>query len=166
MFQEVNPKKLTENVFSLWNDQWTLITAGTKDHCNTMTAGWGGFGVLWNKNVATIYVRPQRYTYQFLETYPEFTLSFFDEAWRKQLRFCGTVSGRETDKIQACGFTLRMEGETAPYFEEARLVLVCKKLYWNDLDRSRLSPELLKFYPNEDFHRVYIGEITKAFQKE
>ena len=79
MFQELQPKQLTENVFSLFDDRWTLITAGTQDHSNTMTASWGGLGVLWHKNVATIYVRPQRYTFEFLEEFPEFTLSFFGE---------------------------------------------------------------------------------------
>ena len=101
--QELDPKRLEENVFSLFDDQWTLITAGTPEHCNTMTASWGGLGVLWHKNVATIYVRPQRYTYEFLETSEFFTLSFFDEAWRQQLSYCGTVSGREADKVASCG---------------------------------------------------------------
>ena len=83
MFQSIDPKQLQENVFSLIGDQWTLITAGTPDHCNTMTASWGGLGVLWRKPVATIYVRPQRYTYTFLEENPYFTLSFFGPQWKK-----------------------------------------------------------------------------------
>ena len=94
MFQSIDPKQLQENVFSLIGDQWTLITAGTPDHCNTMTASWGGLGVLWRKPVATIYVRPQRYTYTFLEENPYFTLSFFGPQWKKQLAYCGAVSGR------------------------------------------------------------------------
>ena len=118
--QELDPKRLEENVFSLFDDQWTLITAGTPEHCNTMTASWGGLGVLWHKNVATIYVRPQRYTYEFLETSEFFTLSFFDEAWRQQLSYCGTVSGREADKVASCGFHIGAAGE-APYIQEARL---------------------------------------------
>lgn len=166
MFQEIDPKKLPQNVFSLWDDQWALITAGTEDRCNTMTASWGGLGILWDKAVATIYVRPQRYTYQFLEKNPAFTLCFFGEEWRDQLNFCGTVSGRTVDKIQECGFTLRMEGEHAPYFEEAQLVLVCKKLYWNDLDPKNLDSDLLEWYPDKDFHRMYLGEITKALWKK
>ena len=97
MFQSIDPKQLQENVFSLIGDQWTLITAGTPDHCNTMTASWGGLGVLWRKPVATIYVRPQRYTYTFLEENPYFTLSFFGPQWKKQLAYCGAVSGREED---------------------------------------------------------------------
>ncbi len=125
MFQSIDPKQLQENVFSLIGDQWTLITAGTPDHCNTMTASWGGLGVLWRKPVATIYVRPQRYTYTFLEENPYFTLSFFGPQWKKQLAYCGAVSGREEDKFAACGFHVGAAGQ-APYIQEADLVLVCK----------------------------------------
>ena len=165
MFQELQPKQLTENVFSLFDDRWTLITAGTQDHCNTMTASWGGLGVLWHKNVATIYVRPQRYTFEFLENSPAFTLSFFGEEWRKALAYCGRVSGREEDKFAHCGFHVDMEGEDAPYIQEANLVLVCRKLYWNDLDPAHMDGTALQHYKNHDYHRMYIAEITKVLVK-
>lgn len=165
MFQELQPKQLTENVFSLFDDRWTLITAGTRDHCNTMTASWGGLGVLWHKNVATIYVRPQRYTFEFLENSPAFTLSFFGEEWRKALAYCGRVSGREEDKFAHCGFHAAMEGEDAPYIQEANLVLVCRKLYWNDLDPAHMDGTALQHYKNHDYHRMYIAEITKVLVK-
>lgn len=165
MFQELQPKQLTENVFSLFDDRWTLITAGTQDHCNTMTASWGGLGVLWHKNVATIYVRPQRYTFEFLENSPAFTLSFFGEEWRKALAYCGRVSGREEDKFAHCGFHVAMEGEDAPYIQEANLVLVCRKLYWNDLDPAHMDGTALQHYQNHDYHRMYIAEITKVLVK-
>lgn len=161
MLQELQPKQLTENVFSLLGDRWTLITAGTGDHCNTMTASWGGLGVLWNKNVATIYVRPQRYTYEFLESHLDFTLSFFGEARRKDLAYCGRVSGREEDKFARCGFHVET-ADGAPYPREAELVLVCKKLYWQDLDPANMGPEALAHYAAHDYHRMYIGEITKV----
>ena len=99
MFHEIAPKTLTENVFSLIGDRWMLITAGTPDHCNTMTASWGGLGVLWRKPMATIYVRPQRYTFGFIEQSDEFTLSFFGPQWKKALSYCGAVSGRDEDKF-------------------------------------------------------------------
>ena len=160
MFQELDPKELKGNVFSLFDDRWTLITAGTRDRCNTMTASWGGLGVLWNKNVATIYVRPQRYTFEFLENTGSFTLSFFGEQWRKALAYCGSASGRDEDKFAHCGFHVAMAGEEASYIQEADLVLVCRKLYWNDLD-----PCGLDCYPEKDYHRMYIGEITKVLVK-
>lgn len=165
MFQELHPKQLTENVFSLLGDRWTLITAGTPDHCNTMTASWGGLGVLWNKNVATIYVRPQRYTYEFLESCPDFTLSFFGEERRKDLAYCGRVSGREEDKFARCGFHVEAAGG-APYPREAQLVLVCKKLYWQDLDPANMGPEALQHYEKQDYHRMYIAEITQVLVQD
>lgn len=161
--REWNPKALNENVFSLFDDQWTLITAGTPEKCNTMTASWGGLGVLWHKNVATIYVRPQRYTYEFLENGEYFTLSFFGEEWREQLTYCGTASGREEDKFAACGFHMAAEGD-APYVQEAELVLVCRKIYWDDLEPSHMDEIAQEFYDN-DYHRMYIGEITKVLVK-
>ena len=163
MFQELEAKALGENVFSLFDDRWTLITAGTGAHCNTMTASWGGLGVLWQKQVATIYVRPQRHTFSFLESSPMFTLSFFGESWREALRWCGSHSGREADKFAHCGFHVE-EAEGAPYIREAELVLVCKKLYWNDLEPANMAPEGLRHY-NNDYHRMYIGEIVRVLVK-
>lgn len=161
MFHTIEPKQLQENIFSLLGDQWTLITAGTPDHCNTMTASWGGLGVLWNKPVATIYVRPQRYTYTFLEENATFTLSFFSPQWKKQLAHCGAVSGREEDKLAACGFHVAA-ADQAPYIEEADLVLVCKKRYWSDLDPTHMDGEALEHYQAKDYHRMYVGEITQV----
>lgn len=166
MLCALDPKKLGENVFSLFDDRWTLITAGTGTHCNTMTASWGGLGVLWHKNVATIYVRPQRHTFSFLEENPYFTLSFFDESWRAALSYCGRVSGREADKFAHCGFHVAQTEENAPYIREASLVLVCRKLYWNDLDPAHMAKDCLAHYEKQDYHRMYLGEITQALVRE
>ena len=161
MFRSIDPKDLTENVFSLLADRWTLITAGTPQRCNAMTASWGGLGVLWNKPVATIYVRPQRHTFAFLEEQESFTLSDFSPRWKKQLAYCGAVSGRDEDKFAACGFHVAGEGQAA-YPQEADLVLVCKKRYWNDLDPAHMDQEALTHYPAKDYHRMYVGEITRV----
>ena len=166
MFRSIDPKQLKENVFTLLDDDWALITAGTGDRCNTMTASWGGLGVLWEKPMATIYVRPQRYTYEFLETSPMFTLSFFGDGWREQLALCGATSGRDTDKFAECGFHVGLAGPDAPYIEEARLVLVCKKRYWQDLDPTHMDAGALAEYPKQDYHRMYFGEITDVLVKE
>ena len=168
MFKRTDPKTLNQNVFSAIGTQWMLITAGTGAHCNTMTASWGGLGVLWGKNVATVYIRPQRYTYEFMENSGWFTLSFFGEEYRKALNLCGSRSGRDMDKIAACGFTVASGAGGAPYFAEAELVLVCKKLYWQDLDPAHfLDPDIDRAnYPGRDYHRMYIGEIAEALVKD
>jgi flavin reductase (DIM6/NTAB) family NADH-FMN oxidoreductase RutF len=167
MLTKIDPKTIQDNVFSTIGSDWLLITAGTKERCNTMTASWGGLGVLWGRNVATVYIRPQRYTYEFVEQSDCFTISVFDESWRDALNLCGTKSGRDVDKIKECGFTV-VEGEGgAPYFEQARLVLVCRKLYWQDMDPDHfLDPEIdSRFYAQKDYHRVYVGEIVEAYKR-
>lgn len=166
MFEKIEPKALEGNVFSRIGTQWMLITAGSKDCCNTMTASWGGLGVLWGKPVATVYIRPQRYTLEFVEREERFTLSFFGEEYRKALTLCGTKSGREIDKIKECNFTVETENG-APYFAEAELVLVCRKAYWQDMDPTHfLDPELdAKWYPERDYHRIFIGEIEQVLKK-
>ena len=166
MFTRIDPKELNQNVFTLIGDQWMLITAGTKEKCNTMTASWGGLGVLWGGPVATVYIRPQRYTLEFVENSDYFTLSFFGEAYRKALALCGSKSGRELDKVKECGFTV-MEAECgAPYFAEAELVLVCRKRFVQPMDPDRLPEDVKeRWYPQKDYHTLYIGEIVEAYQK-
>ena len=167
MFEKIDPKTLKENVFSLIGDQWMLITAGTPEHFNTMTASWGVLGVLWGKNVATIYIRPQRYTYEFVERSDFFTLAFFGREYHKALALCGAKSGREVDKAKACGFTVAAGEGKAPYFEQAELVLVCKKAYWQDLDPAHFLDAEIDgaCYPGKDYHRMYIGEIVEVLKR-
>ncbi len=154
------------NVFDKIGKEWFLITAGTLKDFNTMTAAWGGFGVLWHKNVCTIYVRPNRYTFQFLEKYEHFTLSFFSEAFKEALQLCGTCSGRLADKMKQTGLSPLETSQGAVYYKEASLVIECKKIYSQDFDPDQfLDDSIEKNYPNKDYHRVYIGEILSCLQK-
>ena len=164
MFQRIDPKNIQENVFSLIGDQWMLVTAGTEERYNTMTASWGGLGVLWGAPAATCYIRPQRYTKEFLDREEYFTLTFFDEKYRRALSLCGSKSGRDVDKIKECGFTVRTAACGAPYFEQARLVLVCRKRFVQEMDPGRIPQDVKeKWYPQQDYHTMYIGEITEAW---
>lgn len=146
--------------------EWMLITAGNEKSYNTMTASWGGLGFLWGVPSATIYVRPQRYTKEFIDNNEFFTLSFFDDSFKKALSFCGSHSGRDCDKAKETGLTpMPIDGTTA--FSEANLVLVCRKKYKQDMtDESFLEPQILtKWYPEYDLHTMYIGEIIAAYEK-
>ena len=67
------------NPFEKFNKEWALVTAGTKDKFNSMTISWGSMGTLWFKDIVTIYIRPDRYTFKFLEENDTFTVSFYDE---------------------------------------------------------------------------------------
>ena len=163
MFHEIAPKTLTENVFSLIGDRWMLITAGTPDHCNTMTASWGGLGHLWGKDVAFAFIRPQRYTKQFVDENDCFSLCFFGGEQMEALRYLGTASGRDEDKIAKSGLTLT-HIDSVPCFEEASLVLLCRKLYVQTLELEQFTDRAVadSCYPNHDFHDLYIAEIQKA----
>lgn len=163
-FKSIEPEKITGNTFKLIGTDWMLITAGTTDHYNTMTASWGGLGILWNKKVCFCVIRPSRYTYQFMEQTDKFTLSFFDDKYRDVLKFCGSRSGRDVDKVNATGIT-PIEGTTgAVYFAEAKLVMECKKLYFQDLNPDNfLEADIEKNYNHKDYHRMYIGEIIKCY---
>ena len=167
MFHNIDPKEIQENVFSAIGSRWMLITAGKEGVCNPMTASWGGLGVLWGKNVATIYIRPQRYTYGIVEGTDTFALNFLPESRRDALNLCGTKSGRDMDKMAACGLTAARAACGAPYVEQAELVLVCKKLYYQDLEPSHFLDEHIEtHYAEKDYHRMYIGEIVEVLAEK
>ncbi len=165
MFKEIKIEEMKFNPFTMIGKEWMLITAGTKEQFNTMTASWGFLGYLWERNVAAIFVRPTRYTYQFTEKHNTFTLTFFEEKHKDALKLLGTVSGRDRDKVKEAGLTPVFDKDFV-YFEEAKLVLLCKKLYFDDLKSENfLNPSIEKFYPEKDYHRIYIGEVEKVLGK-
>jgi flavin reductase (DIM6/NTAB) family NADH-FMN oxidoreductase RutF len=167
-FREIKSEQITDNVIKLIGKDWMLITAGKMDNFNTMTASWGGLGNLWNSPVCFCFVRPQRYSFLFMEREENFTLTFFDEAYRKALTFCGTKSGRDVDKVAETGLTPLSGTTGAVYFEEARLVLECRKLYTQDLlAENFVDASLVKaHYAAGDFHRLYVGEIVRCLVRE
>ena len=163
-FYEISPLEI-ENAIKLIGSDWMLITASDGDKVNTMTASWGCLGVLWNKNVCIAYIRPQRYTCEFAEKATHMSFSFFEEDYKDALRFCGTKSGREYDKFKQTGLTYSFESGV-PVIDQAKLVLVCKKLYADDIkEENFLVPDPLKNYAAKDFHRFYICEIEKILKK-
>lgn len=165
-FKEIACTELNDNIFRMIGKDWMLVTAGDKEDYNTMTASWGGVGVLWNKNVAVCYIRPQRYTFEFTEKSDYFSLAFFGGEYKKELGLCGSKSGRDIDKAEACGLTPCFD-ESAPYFKQASTVLICRKLYAQDFNReSFIDKELLSNYENGDYHRMYVGEIVKVLCAE
>ncbi len=162
MLTNIAPGELRENVFRLIADDWMLITAGPPDAFNTMTASWGGVGHIWGKDVCWCVIRPGRYTFQFMERNDAFTLSFFPEEFRPALSLLGSKSGRDSDKVAESGLT-PVDGPPAgtTTFAEARLVIACRKVYWQDLDPTHfLDPSIADNYPRKDYHRMYFGEIV------
>ena len=165
-FKTIDPSAIADNAFKLIGKDWALVTSGSRESFNTMTVSWGGVGIMWNKPVTFTFIRPQRYTFGFLEKNGFFTMSFFDESYRKALQICGTKSGRDTDKVAETGLTSAFTGDGVPYFEEARLVLVCKKLYAQDLNEDSIVEEAVKGnYNGSDYHRMYVSEIVSVLKK-
>jgi flavin reductase (DIM6/NTAB) family NADH-FMN oxidoreductase RutF len=166
-FTKIDSKEISGNAVQLFANDWMLITAGIAENFNTMTASWGALGHLWNKPVAFCFVRPQRYTFEFTEVQDYFTLSFFDETYREALQICGTLSGREVNKVEKAGLTPRVLESGNVAFEEARMIIECRKIYADFFDAdhfiaTEIAPQI---YPTNDFHKLYIGEIVNVWVK-
>lgn len=165
-FKIIKPNLIPDNAIQLIGNDWMLITAGNKENFNTMTASWGSMGMFWNKPVVFIFIRPQRYTFEFVEREEYFTCSFFDGEYREKLNFCGTYSGKDYDKAKEASLTPVSVFKSVA-FKEARLIIECRKIYSQDIDPNNIADKLfLKHYPDKDYHRMYIGEITSAWVKE
>lgn len=166
-FKEIRPEDFNYSPFKLIGKDWMLITAEKDGKANTMTASWGGLGVMWNKNVAYVVIRPQRYTKEFVDSADSFSLTFFNNSFKEILSYLGTKSGRDEDKIKKSNLTL-IHDNNIPYFEEANIAIFCKKLFAQEYNpESFIDKEINKqCYPNSDHHTLYIGEITKILVKE
>ena len=169
-YRLIDPLEIEENLIKLISSDWMLITAGNKAKFNTMTANWGGAGYLWNRPVVFVFVRPERYTYQFIESSEKFTLSFFEEKYRSSLDICGSKSGRDCNKIAEASLTPVFTELGNPTFKEARLVFECYKLYSEMLSKNFFhDPGPLNAHYDEGhsgLHKLYIAEILKVWKTE
>lgn len=166
-FKEIDILKENLNPFTKIGKEWFLVTAGDMEKFNTMTASWGFMGVMWNKNCVITAIRPQRYTKEFVDNNEYFTISFFDEQCRDALKFCGANSGRDCDKMKETGL-VPVEIEGCVGFEQAEMVIICKKLYAQEMTEESFVVKSVAEtnYGAGDYHTAYYGEIVKAFVKE
>ena len=162
----ITPDALTGNIFEMIGKDWMLVTAANGDTYNTMTASWGGMGVLWNRPVCFVFIRPQRYTHEFTEQSDRLTLSFFGGEYKKELGYCGRTSGRDADKARECGFdVIREDGYV--YFDQAKVVVRARKLYRDELrENGFVDRDLLSNYSAGDYHTVYVCEIEQVLVEE
>lgn len=158
-----------EDVFNLIGNEWMLVTAGNSESFNTMTASWGGFAWLWNKPVAFIFIRPERYTHEFIEANERLTLSFYPNDMKKALQICGTKSGRDSDKVKEAGLTPVSTEKGNVTFEQARMTLECRKLFKTEMESANfLDLQLRDRWYNEQaggLHTIYVVEIEDIFAK-
>ncbi len=156
--------EFTTNILSVFDKQWALLTAGTEENFNTMTISWGGLGTIWNKPVATVYVRTSRYTHDFMEENEYFTVSFYPEEYRKALGVLGSKSGRDMDKMHDSGLTPVSAGASMS-FREAEVTLVCRKLFRQILDVDAMPETVARqMYEGQAPHDMYIGEIVEIIR--
>ena len=164
--KEISHDHFNENSFNMIGKDWLLITAEKDGRVNTMTASWGGLGIMWNKKVAYIFIRPQRYTREFVDSADRLSISVLPNSYRKELGYLGIVSGRDEDKISKANLTVK-QYEDVPYFDEARLTLICKKLYAQALKEECFIDKGIidEWYPERDYHIMYVVEIEKILEK-
>lgn len=168
MFSEITSKEIRENIFEMIGSKWMLVSAKKSDgKVNAMTASWGGMGVMWGKDVAFVVIRPQRYTKEFVDEAESFSLTFFDSSYKKMLGYMGSVSGRDEDKMAKSGLTV-LDDKGVPYYEECETAIICKKLFNQELtqDSFLFEDTINKWYPDKDYHTLYIGEIEKVIAKK
>ena len=162
-FQSINIRQ-TRHPAALLADEWALLSAGTPERWNAMTVNWGGVGELWGFSAALVFVRPQRYTFEFMQENECFTLSF--GLPKETTNLCGEISGRDCDKIARAGLAAHSEG-AAIWPATAKLVLVCRKVFAQDMNSAGfVDPNLAQqHYPEKDYHRMFVGEIMRVYQR-
>lgn len=158
-------KKITElnfNPFVKIGAEWALLGVTDGESKNAMTVSWGEAGVLWNKPIFTVFVRPTRHTYSLIENSDIATLSFFKEDMKKTLSYFGRVSGRNEDKLSKI---LHRTENGALLFDDATLTLVGKKLYYTDIDPNNFLDDSIELNYSNDYHRAYTYEIIEVIKK-
>ncbi len=168
-FCEISPDEFERSPFRLIGREWLLITtpdSTKKSGANAMTASWGNLGILWNKPIATVFVRPQRYSYPLCEASDRFSLCVLPDDRRDALKLCGTRSGSELDKLAECSLDCD-DIDGVKVISQSKVAFICRKLYADDLKRDNfIDKDQFKHYPSDDFHRFYILEIEKILIKD
>lgn len=166
-FKQVDIKTLSDNPVKLFADDWMVVTAGDKSDYNLMTISWGNLGNLWNYPTATIYVRSSRHTFTYMNREKYFTICAFDEQYRDKLKVIGSKSGRDINKVAATGLTPRYTELGNVYYDEARLVIECEKVYFDDFEpKNLLDPKVVEIYRGEPaLHRIFVGKILNVWVK-
>ena len=163
----IDPREFQLRPHEAFNYRALLLTAGSFEEgkFNTMTIGWGFTGTMWSEPMMVVAVRPTRYTFGFMENYPDFTVTAFPKTFQRDLNILGTRSGRDGDKLaQTKLHAVAANHVGAPTFAEAELSVECKKLYWVDLDPKHfLDPAIHKLYELKDYHRIYYGRIEAIY---
>lgn len=162
IFKEINLESLEIKPFDFFKNRWALLTAGNKNKLNTMTISWGSLGTLWEKNISFVFVRPQRYTFEFIEKENYYSICFLGKKDRNLLNVCGTKSGRNSNKIKETGLSPVFD-EFAPYFNQSEITFICKKIHGQFFDpKCFIDKTIHNEYKTFDYHKIFIGEVKKC----
>lgn len=165
-YKQIAPDKIPGNIIKMLSEDWMLITAGNKDKFNMMTASWGGLGFLYEKPVTFCFINPTRYTYQLMENNDTYTLSFYTEAYRDALKYCGSKSGKDVDKVKGSGLTPITTPTGSKAFSQAWLVIECRKMVAQSLQSESFADKSLKDnWAGKQMHKMFIGEIINVWVK-
>lgn len=167
--KKIKAEELTRNAFQMIGTDWLLLTAKSGETVNTMTASWGGVGIMWGKPVAYVFIRPQRFTKTLIDAEKEFSISIMNDSYRDKLRYFGTKSGRDENKVANSGLALAEE-HGVPYYADAEIAMIAKKLYVQPMSGDNLTEEGAwvneRWYPGHDWHHMYVVELTDILVKE
>lgn len=154
------------NPFVKFGQDWAALTTQAGDKYNTMTISWGGVGVLWGKNVATVYVRDSRYTKELMDAGEFFSITFFEKHYHRSLQYLGAVSGRQEDKFKGAGLTINKH-LSIPFVDEGNFVILCRKLSATKLETDQfIDPKITPdYYPDGNLHTMYVGEIMELLAR-
>ena len=160
-FRQISADKIPGNIVKLLNN-WTLITSGTAEKTNVMTASWGGLGVFWEKPVAFCFLNPSRYSVQTMDQGETYTISFYTEAYKDAMLYCGNNSGRNTDKIKGSGLTPIKTPSGATAFAEAWMIFECKKIIAQQISPDAVKTQVPAEWSKNGYHKMYVGEILNV----
>ena len=167
VFQKINPDEIKDNPITLFSKNWIVVTGGNKEGFNSMTVSWGELGNVWNQPTATVFIRDSRYTFGYLNKGKYFTLCAFDEEYRDKVKYIGSHSGKDVNKVEATGFTPMYTDSGSVYYKEARLVIECEKIYTTDIIPENLMDEKAKeiYKDGEGKHRMFFAKIINVWEK-
>lgn len=159
-------RKTINDMYDLFNKKWALVASGQLNDFNVMTVSWGSLGTLWSRDIVTVYIKPCRYTHQFMEKNVYFTVSFYDEEYRRDLALLGRLSGRDGDKVAKTKLQPIACGDSVT-FSQARVTILCRKIYQHDFQREGIPEEVIeRYYQTEEPHTMYIGEVVGVFGED
>ena len=171
LFKQISPEEITDNVFTLVAKDFFVITAGKKDHFNSMVGSGGGFGVLFRKPTTWCIVRADRYTLELIQKEQTYTMSYFPSEYKKQMLFLGSKSGRDSEKMKEVELTSIQTPSGDIAFKEARLIIECKLTALttanpNDFCTQEAKDAINEAYKEENHYRKFVfGEITHVWVK-